>query len=522
MKFNFKKIVSVLTSTVMIGSTVALAAAASYPDPFVKGGMADVAVVYGQTGAQSDLVATMDVQQQLTKELLTQAIVPGKVGSTTTITGESVPLFTSGTKLYVNDSLNTIKDSLTKSNLPIILADGSFSGDVDTTYTQTIVIGANPRVTFEKQPTSSDEPDFGLKTSSNTANYIYNATVTFNKAVAFNHSDSEGQDLNLFGTTFTVASATDGTDLVLLKTAEKVGLTSDEPSAEVIIEGKTYTVELVSASDTAATVKVTDSAGKSETKEINENASKKVQGITIAVTNADETNLKLSANIIAGADKVKFTSGTSIKRGENEDTIKGTLSTFTGGTSAMTKLVISVAASDDDKDAIKSGNSFVDPIFGTFKLDFPGLNIPSNSSSRESIKVSPSGDDKMEVIFTSHQGQEKTLKWAKSRNTTDFVLLQSGDDGTNITVREREPIKKGGYIMVGNEDEAHLVKLATVEQAAGFTEDVTEFEDAVSGETLKTTFTSESVTYSAGTVVIGGKSYDVSLSNATSTTGSAE
>src|SRR3989338_5204390 len=113
MKFNFKKIVSVLTSTVMIGSTVALAAAASYPDPFVKGGMADVAVVYGSTGAQSDLVATMDVQQQLTKELLTQAIVPGsKTSSKTSILGgEAVALFTTGTALAINDTIDSVKNS---------------------------------------------------------------------------------------------------------------------------------------------------------------------------------------------------------------------------------------------------------------------------------------------------------------------------------------------------------------------------------------------------------------------------
>ena len=47
MKFNFKKVASVLASVVLLGSTVGIAAAANYPAPFVSGGVADLAVVVG-------------------------------------------------------------------------------------------------------------------------------------------------------------------------------------------------------------------------------------------------------------------------------------------------------------------------------------------------------------------------------------------------------------------------------------------------------------------------------------------
>ena len=42
MKFDFKKITSVLASAVMLGSTIGIAAAANYPSPFIVGGSADV------------------------------------------------------------------------------------------------------------------------------------------------------------------------------------------------------------------------------------------------------------------------------------------------------------------------------------------------------------------------------------------------------------------------------------------------------------------------------------------------
>src|SRR3989344_3814247 len=277
--FNFKKIASVLTSAVMLSSTMGFAMAASYPAPFVVSGLADGAVVYGSNAAISDVTAAIDVQQKL-GALSTS----GSASSSASIVGEAAPLFSGGTKLYINDTLSTVKTVITKSDLPTVLADGSFSGNVDATITQTIDIGSNPRITFAKQPTSSDDPLYALTTSTTQRNYIFNLTATFNKAVNLSHADSEGETISLFGQTFTIASATDDDTLVLLNSAEKLSLNSDNPTGDVVIAGETYTIELVSASDTAATIAVTDSSGTTESKEVSEAASKKINGVEVAVT----------------------------------------------------------------------------------------------------------------------------------------------------------------------------------------------------------------------------------------------
>ena len=266
---NFRKIASVLASTAMMTSTVALGAAANYPNPFIKGGVADVAIVYGSNAAATDLVAVTDITANLQASLASQTATGG-TASGASVSGEAAQLFSGSTKLYVNDSLNAVKTVVTDTEMKNVLADGSISGNVDTTYTQVIDIGSNPQVIFAKQPTSSQDPIFGLQTSTTAASYIYNTSVTFNKAINLTHADTEGEDLTLFGQKFTIASATSDSQLVLLKTAEKISLSSDDPSADVTIAGAAYTVELVSASDTTATVKVTDSSGKSETKEISE------------------------------------------------------------------------------------------------------------------------------------------------------------------------------------------------------------------------------------------------------------
>ncbi len=503
MRFNFRKISAIATSALLTGMSVGVAAAANYPAPFVVGNTADVAVVYG-TGAG---VSTLDIIQAGNIQTNLQSKMGASVtGTSAAITGEAVGLFTGGTKLYINDNLNTVKTVLTKSDLPTVLADQSFSGNVDASITQTIDIGSNPRVTFEKQPTSSDDPDFGLKLSTSSANYIYNATATFSKAVNFTHADSEGETITLFGQKFTVGSATDTTNLVLLQSAEKLSLDSDNPTADVTIAGETYTIELVSASDTAATIRVTNSAGTSESKEINEAQSKKVNGITIAVTNADETNIKLSASIVAGAEKITMSNGQEITMGEDDTVIDGAYAYFTGGTDAMTKLVVSVVAPESDKDAIKVGESFTDPVFKTFKLDFAGLNIGSDSAARETITVGNSGDDKMEVTFADHRGTEKTILFAKNLSTG--MKLVKDDDNRNITVFEKQPVRYNEYVVVGNEDEGYLLKLTSVNNATtGTTNDRAKFTDVFSGDVLETTWTSDGV----GTLSVGGKSYDVTM-----------
>ncbi|MBU3913434.1 MAG: hypothetical protein KKE50_05065, partial [Nanoarchaeota archaeon] len=77
MKFNFRKIASVFASVVMLGSTVGIAAAANYPAPFVSGGAADVAIIYGNNAAFSDGLAAGEIQSSLQFELGTQTASGG-------------------------------------------------------------------------------------------------------------------------------------------------------------------------------------------------------------------------------------------------------------------------------------------------------------------------------------------------------------------------------------------------------------------------------------------------------------
>ena len=135
--FKFKKVASILASTLMIGSTIGLAAASTFPMPFSGGGGNDVAIVWGgenHGAVLTDYVAAINIMQTLNDDVVSISATTG----TPSVTGEAYPLFTGGTKLYINDSLNAVRTTITATELPTVLAKGTFSGNTEATYEQTI------------------------------------------------------------------------------------------------------------------------------------------------------------------------------------------------------------------------------------------------------------------------------------------------------------------------------------------------------------------------------------------------
>jgi hypothetical protein len=192
MKFNIKKIISVAASAMMLGSTLGIAAAATYPAPFVESGTAAGAVVVGANAAASDWSAAIDLSQSLNNLVTTSSSA-----STGSVAGEGYALFTGSAKLYYNDSMNAVRSSLTDTELPTILADGSFEGDESADFTQTITLDHTAKMKYDKQPNSNDEPVINVYFNTNEAHQIYNMTVTFDKGINFSHADSKKEQLQL-------------------------------------------------------------------------------------------------------------------------------------------------------------------------------------------------------------------------------------------------------------------------------------------------------------------------------------
>jgi hypothetical protein len=509
MKFSFKKIGSVLASTAMLTSTVALAAAANFPAPFVSNSGADVAIVHGGDKAMyTDLAAVADVTSFLSTELARQT-ASGSTSSGGTVTGEAYALFSGSEKLYLNDTLNKVRSLVTNSHLPTALEDNTFEGDQTADVKQKIQVSNNPQVVFGSHPTSDDDPIFAVKVGTTGSNHIYNLSATFSKAVNLTHADSVGEGMNLFGTPVTVGAETTVSKLVLLKASETLTITNDNPSKEVVIDGNTYTIELVGASDSAATIKVTDSNGNSQTKEVSEDRAKTIQKLSVSVTAADESNFALSATISVGSDKITLQEGTAVKIGTDDTTIDGTNVRFIGGgyPGNLTEIVIQIAADDSDTDAFVSGGSFLDPVFGAIKIDFSGVNIPEDSTSREDIIIAPSGNDRSTITFRSHDASAtKSVEWYNNKSV-DSRLADGGSNGGDIiNVFEMAKINKSEYVVVGNEDTGGLWELKSV---SNDTSDVSK-----STVRFQNVFTSEertAIISSTGTgeIILNDKTYTV-------------
>jgi len=511
MKFNFRKITSAMASTAMLGLTVATAAAANFPAPFVQNGMADVAIVYGNS---LDLSAVTDISTALSSALSSS----GSSGSPAS--NEAYELFTSSTPLQLNNSLNSVRSSATDTNLPMVLGDTDFSGNVDAEVQHQLIFGSNPRVIFAKEPTTSSDPSVGLFYGTTAATYLYNATVTFDETVNFTHSDSEGESITLFGTDFTVSSATDNTKLVLFRSAEtlflSVGSASSVPSQTVEVEGETYTVELVAASDDSATIKVTNSAGQSDQKEIDEAASKKILGVEVAVNTADEstaTNI-IQAEILVGANRITLQNREEVKVGTDNDAIDGTQVTFqnTDYPGNMTQFTIQVFAEDGSSDFIAAGDEFVDPVFGSFRLLFEGLAVDlDNSEEREEIEIAPSGTDMASISFTSWQGETlSSWEWLNNKSGGNPSAFLGDSNEWPIIVRELGQINESAYSVVGNEDEAVIVELTTLTNGTtGYSDDDVEFTNVITGDKYSASITSEG----SGTINIEGSAYTLSYSD---------
>ena len=217
---NFKKIATILGSTLMVGSTMAMAAAANYPAPFVQGGGADVAIVFGANGPL-DIVAASNINTNLASALAGQTAT-GSSTSTSVTGGDSKILSTSARKLYYGDAINAPISSLSYTELGVTLADETFTDLGGTTYdyTQTITLGNTVSV-FGTSGGDLDDPALYLDVGTAATDPLYNYTLSFNKNL--NVSDStnvQGQKIKILGVDYVIGASSTNATLYLYGSGE--------------------------------------------------------------------------------------------------------------------------------------------------------------------------------------------------------------------------------------------------------------------------------------------------------------
>ncbi len=501
----------------MAGSTLAFAATlADYPSPFVQDGQVNALIVVGADAATSDVVGAINLAAGLASVGKDSSVnVPGSSG-TASISGEGTMLDTEGTKLYLGDAVNKVKDVITSSDLPTLLAKGTFTDDDGTNYdyTQFIELGGN-QFKF-KQDESGEDPAMLIEMSTSDGSPLYTLEVDFTKEVDFNDAASKGQSITLFGKEFTVSSDTDGTKLVLYGAANEVSLNSGEETT-VDIGGTTYTIKVLGFT---AGNKVTIQVGN-DVETLGQGEAKKIGGIKIfakTVSSWDAGNAGTQGVTVLqlGSQKVILEDGEAVQVGDDEEEIDGTMVDFASGTpDGLSTIKIKVYAPDSDHDSIKVGNEFEDPVFGTFKVKFASVNPALDDSSRDEIRFRTSGDHKAYVRFTDRYGNTKDVYFAYDDSGT-IKLQYDSDANHKILLVEGATAEDEQYLFLapGDAKRTHLVKVKNIHaDDDGNSDDYAEFYDVMSGTTYKTKTESLSGTTDTTTLTVDGKQYTVTFSD---------
>jgi len=512
MKYNFKQIFALGTSALLIGMTaMAGVGAANYPAPFVVSGQANAAVVYG-TG--SGVAATDQAQATLVASGLMGLVS----GTTATVTGNAASLASGSDLLYLGDALNHNVETITKDDLPDVLADGTFTDDGGTNYDyeQTISVLTGGTFEFGNSDNDLDDPALMLVLTTDEPTGLYNLTITFDDAINFTTDDSTGETIDLFGKTYTVGTATDADTLILLggTDAETIDIGA---TATLTVADEVYTVTLNGISDAAipvASITVND-----ETKTFTEEQTKSFAGgdVDVFVKTIFRTGENAGhVEIQIGADKLTFEDGTEVLSGADDDEIEGSLIYFNGGTvDAMSKLSIAVAALDNDENHLLVGENFIDPVFGSVKINFasiangPIFDVEDDvSTTRTMLEIEKGGNQELHVTATDASGNTETLPFTYNNATQD-------DSSNTIHLWEGASITEDDYFILNSGSKQHFMQMTKVYVLNSPTTDDVRFKDLFTGNT----YSLDNKNFDSGQeITIGGQTYTVTNVSSTAVT----
>lgn len=421
MKINFRKVASVLTSTVMLSSTIGFAAAANYPAPFVKSGNADVAVVWGSSAQASDLVAVTDITADLQAELASQTATTGSSdGSTSVSGGDYVKLERSTDKFNLGDTADEFYSSLDSEELSTVLADGVYQNDANDEFDFTQKIDLSSALAlehFHDNDFNDDKPVVGFDL--NDGDQVLTYTLDFTPDAVeggSNFEDLETTEMTLLGRTYYVVQAQNvsGKPKLTLLDSANSAIVSEGDSSTISVGSTDYDVA-INFIDEDEVILVIDGV---TTNKLQEGDVFKVADDTyVAVKNilySSKDGGISKAEISIGSGKITLQDGQEVKI-NNEDVSDIDEYNDASLTTAMTmsnggdldKLTLTWTLGDDTW--IASGSDLVLPGFETIKVSMGAFNVPAKemttleNDGEDSIKLSTTvedGDVDLDLLYT--------------------------------------------------------------------------------------------------------------------------
>ncbi|MBS3088164.1 hypothetical protein J4402_00115 [Candidatus Pacearchaeota archaeon] len=446
--FKFKKIASVLATTAMLTSTVALAAATTYPAPFVTNGAADVAVVYGShTAASVDLVGVLKIQDSLNSFLSSSTATAGATPSG----GDYVLLAKASDNLNLGNTWGVFSGNVDKDELSTLLADGTYVTDDNDEfeYEQTIALGSPGLEHFRDSDyesaagLSERTPTVGFKLPS--SKWILNYTIDFTTDAESDITTGEFEDfetstLRLLGKDYYISDFDVGGisgmlgKLTLLDSAV-TGIVNEGETATKTMGDKSYDVSIVSLTTTQAKLSVNGET----TNMLSAGSSYKLSDGTYVgvkeIFQRDVSGVVGNIEFSLGSGKLEITSGSTVKlNDENVDGIKAWVYNATGSgstTGKMDKIVLEWKTDDE--------------LFLTPKLELamPGFNAVKFSMNdlrrqeEEKITIDNDGDTSIKLTVPIKDGTVG-INLVYANSTGELIGIGKATDQRLLTVAPNE------------------------------------------------------------------------------------
>lgn len=430
MKINFKKIASVLATTVMLGSTIAFGAAA-FPEPFVKSGAADAALIVGASAASSDMAAATNIGDALNADVTS-------TGGALSGEGDKIKLEKGSTKLNLNEGTSDVwGTSITDSDLPTLLADGAFYNKQNTEYKyeQTFGLGNLTFKMFSDSDYQDKLPTLGFQLASST--YVANYTLDFitdpesTATSGTELTDFENKNINLLGKNYYILDFKNSSSgkLTLLDSADSSTISEGE-STTVVVGDKSYDVSIafISSDEVILSVDGVNTEKLSATGTTYGNTYKMSDGTYVGVKEINVQNYAGGSKTVTfslGKGKLEITHDSNVKINDKSITDLYGYHYFgtTGGKATWQKTVINWRLSEEN--FLTSGKELVMPGFEAIKLLMEDTTMPEKVVT--------------EVVASSDYVQLKTeIKGGKLSLPILYLISTTGKiNGTGQSATQR-------------------------------------------------------------------------------------
>ncbi len=510
-----KRIIALGAGATMLGATMLGAMAADlgeYPSPFVKNGMFDGSLVVGDAAAAEveDVVGAVDIAASLQYSTKTEV---STTATTSTTVSDGIAVERGSDKLYpmvkdINDIFDTTLDD---SEFPVMLAEQTFDeseGNYDNTVDYDQELHLSPQnntgriIIYQDDDDAPEAKDYLFLDDASTT-LLYNFTLDFDSAVDYDNSTSAlaksdllGSTLNMFGQDYTISnvqlSSNRINELHFIVGDVTIWLTQDQTITK-IVEGVSHEITVVDVSDVDSSTDI--SCGVSVDGDvvwIDKDDTETINGVTIGVTDAKAVHAQLQdvdiCELSIGANELKLKSGKEIEmNGADVDGSKvyydHSTSESYGGLDA-----IHITYRPKDEMFLAEGDSWVDPVFGAFKMTYAGL-----VGDYAEINFERSGD-RVTLTFPNNDGKEvemdfqwKTNRLISGRDTDEYLLFESQALSGLTSLEDIEGHK---LAVTTSGEEVHILEIQDVDLGTsgarggtGDEKDTIDFKDETYGKT---------------------------------------